>query len=910
MTMPATSRSRTRTFAVIAAIVVLIAVAIGIALRITGPVTPHAVPPAREALTDQTLYFLLTDRFANGDSTNDDGGLGPDPQVSGFDLTDSGYFQGGDFAGVEEQLDYVASLGATAIWVTPPFTNKPVQPEDSSAGYHGYWITDFTSVDPHLGGTEALESLVEAAHERDLKVFLDIITNHTADVIGYAEGDRPPYIPTDAVPYTDAQGEPFDDRAAAASDFPEVSDSSFPYTPVLEPGEENAKTPAWLNDVTMYHNRGNTTFTGEDSLYGDFYGLDDLWTEHPDVVDGMIEIYSDWAATGIDGYRIDTVRHVDDGFWEAFVPAVLDAAASHGTDDFFIFGEVYDSSRAVTSRFTTELGMPAVLDFPFQAAAREYASTGGDAAELAEFFVADDWYTAPHSSAAQLPTFLGNHDMGRFGSMLLDDNPGADDAELLSRDKLAHALMLLSRGNAVIYYGDEQGLTGDGGDKASRQPLFGTSIDEYVDDALIGTDATLADAVYDTEHPLYQWISELSAAVEDSAALTAGAHQNRVAEDGEGIYAFSRIDRDERIETVVALNSAPEPRTVRVPTWSQGDFTLVAGDGDPTVSTDADGVITLAVPAFGTVVFTADAPIQERDNVSVSIATSWNAVTGGETDPGRLPVVADVTGQGYAEVSFWARADGGEWQHIGTDDSAPYQVYDVVSDLAPGTSVEYQAVVSDGVGLEATSETVTATVPDPVISFAYPAPGDTLAFEPLIVAEVAPVRADTSVTFERRLPGGDWETIAIDTSSSAFAVLDDLAEISIGTEVLYRATVTQGSTTVTTSAISAKTGGAQGAGSPSVPGSFNEIVGCAEAWQPDCEAVAMTFDEAAGEWTLSVDLPAGSHEYKIAIDGAWTENYGEGGAADGPNMWVELAADSSATFRYDPTTHMATAELD
>ncbi|MFV0632688.1 alpha-amylase family glycosyl hydrolase [Demequina sp.] len=911
-TSPASQAHRSR-LAWTAAIVLALASTAAVAawFLLNRPVTPHAVAPVRAASTDDILYFLLTDRFANGDPSNDEGGLGADPQVSGFDPTDAGYFQGGDLEGIEQQLDYLAGLGVTGIWVTPPFTNKAVQEEDSSAGYHGYWITDFTEVDPHLGGTPALESLVTAAHDRGLKVFLDIITNHTADVIGYEEGDRVPYIATDAAPYTDAQGEPFDDRAAsAAGTFPDLTTASFPYSPVLEAGEYQAKSPAWLNDLTVYHHRGNSTFTGEDALYGDFYGLDDLWTENPVVVDGMIDIYSQWLDTGIDGYRIDTVRHVDDGFWEQFVPAIREAASERGNDDFFIFGEVYDGSRAVTSRFTTQVGMPAVLDFPFQGAARDFASGTGNATALADFFAADDWYTDADSSAAELPTFLGNHDMGRFGSMLLADNPSASDDELLARNRLAHALLLLSRGNPVIYYGDEQGLTGEAGDKAARQPLFATSIAEYVDDDLIGTDADLSTDSYDASHPLYAWVSTLTAVTRESAALTHGAHVTRLAEDGDGVYAFSRIDREERVEALVALNSSAEPRTVTIPTWTRGSFTLLTGDGDSTLGTDDAGAVTITVPAFGVAVYQADAPITERsDAPSVDLTAGWQDGAEAEIDLGRLPVRANVSGDAYAEVSFWAQVDGGAWTHLGTDDSAPYQVFDVVSDLPAGTEVTYQAVVSDGRDLEAISAVAMALVPEPTVTLASPAPGDSLGTDPLIVAQVSPARTDSSVTFERRLPGQDWEVIAVDTSSSAYAAADDLAAIEAGTEVQYRATLTQGSSTVASSVIAAKAAGARGSGTPSLPGSFNVAMGCAEVWQPDCEQALMTFDEAAGAWILTTDLPAGDHEYKIAIDGAWTENYGDGGAADGANMTLTLDAASTVVFSYDPVTHVTTATV-
>ncbi|MDN4479058.1 alpha-amylase family glycosyl hydrolase [Demequina sp. SYSU T00039] len=902
-----TMSTRTRWIGGAAAALLLAGAAVAVHLATRGE-SPHAVAPARAASSDQVLYFLMADRFADGDPGNNTGGLGDDPLVSGFDPTDAGFYQGGDLAGVEQQLDYLQGLGVTGVWISPVLTNKAVQPEDSSAGYHGYWITDFTSVDPHLGGDEALDSLVDAAHERGMKVFLDIITNHTADVIGYEGGDRLPYVAKDAQPYVDADGEAFDDTAAAATGgFPEVTASSFPHAPVLAAGEEEAKSPAWLNDVTMYHNRGNTTFTGEDSQYGDFFGLDDLWTENPQVVDGMTAIYADWIDAGIDGYRIDTVRHVDDAFWESFIPGVLEAARDKGKDDFFVFGEVYDGSRAFTSRYTTEVGLQAVLDFPFQGAARAFASGSGRATDLATFFAADDWYTDADSSATQLPTFLGNHDMGRFGSMLLEDNPAADAAELLARDELAHALLLLSRGNPIVYYGDEQGLTGEGGDKAARQPLFGTSIPEYLDDTLIGSSATLADPVLDTAQPLYRWIAELSALRTSTPALTTGAQITRVAEDARGVYAFSRIDREERREVVVAVNSAAEPRAVEIPTWTRGGFTRLVGEGDDAVVADDEGVVMVTVPAFGTLVYQADSTMVEGSDIGVTLAAGA-VETAGESDPGRLGASASVDCDCYAEVSFWARAAGGSWEHLGTDDAAPYQVMDVVSDLAPGEEVEYVAVASDGLGHESRSGTVVQTVPDPTVTLDLAA-GDSVGVDPLISATVAPARADTSVVIERKVGSGGWTEVGTDTTAPVYGVVDDLAAVEAGADVLYRARATQGAATVESSTLALKAAGSAGAGTPSLPGSFNELMGCAEWWQPDCEAAVMTFDEAASTWRITVDLPAGRHEYKVAIDGAWDENYGDGGVGDGPNMVLELDAPATVTFTYDPITHLTTAEV-
>ena len=263
-----------------------------------GPGTPptggEALQSLRAPLTGENFYFVMADRFAQGSEANDDGDpaadLDPDAyDTHGFRPSHKGYYHGGDLKGMLDRIDYIQRLGTTAIWLTPSFKNKPVQGGAvRSAGYHGYWITDFTQIDPHLGTNQDLANLVEAAHDRGMKVFFDIITNHTADVISYEQPTPYGYVSKDAVPYRTAAGNPFDDRDfAGTGGFPALDpDTSFPFTPVNpagseNPGDVNHKVPEWLNDVTLYHNRGNTTFIGENSLYGDFFGLDDLFTEHP-----------------------------------------------------------------------------------------------------------------------------------------------------------------------------------------------------------------------------------------------------------------------------------------------------------------------------------------------------------------------------------------------------------------------------------------------------------------------------------------------------------------------------------------------------------------------------------------------------------------------------------------------------
>ena len=180
--------------------------------------------------TDEVFYFVLPDRFANGSTANDTGGLSGGKLAHGYDPADKGFYHGGDMRGLIDRLDYLEGMGVNAIWMAPLFKNRPVQGSgaDASAGYHGYWITDFTQLDPHFGTNAELRELVDGAHARGIKVFFDVITNHTADVIDYAEGTYD-YVSKAEEPYWDADGLEFDDADYAGSDdFPELNLQSFP----------------------------------------------------------------------------------------------------------------------------------------------------------------------------------------------------------------------------------------------------------------------------------------------------------------------------------------------------------------------------------------------------------------------------------------------------------------------------------------------------------------------------------------------------------------------------------------------------------------------------------------------------------------------------------------------------------
>ena len=526
---------------------------------------------------DEVIYFVLPDRFENGSAANDRGGLKGDRLVTGYDPAAKGFYHGGDLKGLTARLDYIAGLGATTIWLGPIFRNRPVQGAKGaeSAGYHGYWITDFTRVDPHFGSHTDIQAFVDAAHARGMKVYLDIVTNHTADVIQYREcvdtvcafrsrGD----FPYSRTPAGAAINDGFaGDHVQTAANFGKLTRPDFAYTPYIPKGLERAKTPAWLNDPIHYHNRGDSTFRGESSLFGDFASLDDLATEHPRVVEGFIEIYGQWIDDfGIDGFRIDTAQHVNAEFWQAFAPAMLARAKAKGIPNFAIFGEVstdeMDPGRL--ARHTRVDRLPGVLDFAFWAAAIQAISGTAPTSTLARLYADDPLYEGGWEMAAANPTFLGNHDKGRFAGFVRKANPQASEDEIAKRVLLGHALMLFGRGAPVIYYGDEQGFAGDGGDQEARESLFASKVASYNDNTLLGSTATTATANFNAAHPFYRALAEMAAVRKSDTALRRGRTLVRQSGDSPGVFAFSRIIDGEFGETLVTINTGTTPQTANI----------------------------------------------------------------------------------------------------------------------------------------------------------------------------------------------------------------------------------------------------------------------------------------------------------------------------------------------------------
>ena len=700
--------------------------------RAAEPVPPVSVPRLTHPGSGQIFYFVLTDRFANGTTANDTGGIAGGPEVSGFDPSRIGYFHGGDFAGLTARLDYLKRLGVTTVWVTPPFRNKPMQA--GSAGYHGYWILDFLHTDPHLGTDAAFKEFVTQAHARGLKVCLDIVINHTADVIRY-QGGSYGYIGKAAAPYRDATGRPFDERAVAyngvnnAAAFPALSAAhSFAYVPIVPPDEAQAKNPAWLNDPVHYHNRGNSTFRGESSTHGDFGGLDDVFTEQPAVVRGFIDVYRHWIEDyGIDSFRIDTVKHVNLEFWQAFAPAIREAAQRAGKPGFLQFGEVADETGDVPllSHFSTDGGLDATLDFGFFRAARSYVSQVHSGAELDDFFALDDYYTDHGHNVQTATTFLGNHDGGRFAHFLQKDNPDASAAQLAALVKLGHGLLLLARGQPVLYYGDEQGMIGRGGwDMQAREDMFAAQAPDFKNAALLGTTRTGADDKFDETHPFYRLFHDLAALRTPHPALSRGAMIPRATGES-ALFAFSRLERGELVEYLAVFNNSRSAAlAAQVPTSQPAGAALkllfaspaLADASAQTLVADGRGRVAVALAPLQFALWRATAPLPPRaDALQVKLANpSANAVLSipareadGQTLPLRQEIRAEVTGgDGVAEVTFTMtrRSRPEQCELLGVDDAPPYRIFwRPPPDLAPGEELAFTATVDNLRGQRAAS---------------------------------------------------------------------------------------------------------------------------------------------------------------------------------------------------------------
>ena len=373
---------------------------------------------AQPDFREETIYFVITDRFADGDPANNN--IYGDEYVPG----NLRYYQGGDFKGLIDNLDYIKGMGFSAIWLTPPVMQPPGRYVNSAgtydaAGYHGYWAWDFSKIDPHLESPGAsYADLIKAAHAKGLKIIQDVVLNH-----GHG-GDTSPTVKWHA-------------RRGQLSGL----GKTFDY---------------YSDDKKWFNHKG--------PALADLLDLDD---KNPEVLKWCTQIYGKYQDLGVDAFRLDTVAWMDKKFWKKFT------AAMHARKkDFFIFGEIWTNSdyKALASYTRLAGGSPmnagmSIMDMPGSSMGNwgllEKVFKGGDYRAVEEVLKHDGKY----ADASWLVTFPDNHDKPRFNGAPPAGTPATEDqyADLLN-------YYFTARGIPCVYYGTEAMLPG-GEDPDNRRVL-------------------------------------------------------------------------------------------------------------------------------------------------------------------------------------------------------------------------------------------------------------------------------------------------------------------------------------------------------------------------------------------------------------------------------------------------------
>jgi glycosidase len=467
----------------------------------TATPSPAPPPPKLADWPDAVVYFVVLDRFADGNTANN----------ADVDVTAKGTFHGGDLAGLTRQLDEIASLGVTALWITPVVDN--IDGFVTGAGfpdwaYHGYWAEDFYKLDPRFGTEAELKSLVDEAHRRGIRVLLDVVYNHA----GYNSR-----LQTDP------------------------------------------KTKGWL--------RSNELGTcGSDDITLCVGGLPDFKTELPEVQEYLFRAHLDLAQrVGLDGFRLDTVKHVTHEFWQEH----RRRANTQLGEDFFLLGEVWGGDAQSLDPWFAADEMDAGFDFSFQGSTLGWLQGRGRT-------VAFDRYLKLREkvrSGYLLSHFLSSHDV-RGALDQLDEDKGLF--------RLAALLQMTSTGLPMVYYGEE--VARPGGDWPDNR-----------DDMPWGSRAIQPGAGKPRDEALRADYVKLIAIRKAHPALSRGVH-TALSTQGD-LLVFSQ--KHEADEVIVAVNRGAEPAeaTVAVPeSWKMGSVTDVWNNERMTVT---DGNLKIAVPAKG-----------------------------------------------------------------------------------------------------------------------------------------------------------------------------------------------------------------------------------------------------------------------------------------------------------------------
>jgi neopullulanase len=472
------------------------------------------------------LYLIMTDRFADGDTSND-GANAKSTANSSDALSERAKprgWHGGDLRGVTQHLDYLQQLGVTAVWTTPVYENHEAQ------SYHGYGATDLYRVDEHYGTLEDLKSLAASLHTHGMKLVLDTVPNHV--------GPANPWVQDEPAP--DWFHGTAKDHLTAETNFRALID---PHSPERD---RIGTLNGWFADK-----------------------LPDMNTESPAVAQYLRQNAVWWIEeTGADALRIDTFPYVGREFWHSF-NGELKELYPRLTE----VGEIFNQDPVIVSSFAgkvtrsgidTELTTP--FDFPTYFALRDVFTKGASMGKLADVLTSDSLYPYPE----KLVPFLGNHDTMRFMTAVQQQDAHSDvqgEASL----RLAFAYLLTTRGMPQIYSGDELAMYG-GEDPDNRRDFPG---------GFLGASGNVfvADGRSKEQQQMYNWVSRLANLRRAHPALSCGAEQVLASSDDWIIYTrdsshatnSSCPNTDERM--LIAIHRGPKAASTTVPlgkTWMSG----------------------------------------------------------------------------------------------------------------------------------------------------------------------------------------------------------------------------------------------------------------------------------------------------------------------------------------------------
>ena len=601
------------------------------------------------AWEDQVLYFLMLDRFSDGreqDFRGNDGQLftsGTTPLFQPGDADNAiqtdpdaaawreagGRWVGGSLKGLASKIGYLQRLGVTALWISPVFRQVPYQDT-----YHGYGIQNFLDVDPHFGTRQDLKTLVQTAHRHGIYVILDIILNHSGNVFSY-DADR--YFTQDPA----AGGGYFDPRwdgnPYRVAGFHDASgQSSLPFGPVdlkknprAWPG--GALWPEEFQHPDIFTGKGRINSWDYDPEYldGDFFDLKDIHLGNGDI-DGYVpspafwalsQAYKFWIAyADIDGFRVDTVKHMDPGAVRFFSSVIHEFAEKIGKDNFYLIGEI-TGGRQLAFNILETTGLDAALGIDDIPDRLEYLPKGyRNPSDYFDLFrnsllVQKDshvWFRD------KVVTLFDDHDQVRKGGHKARFCAGDASNRRLLLNVLA--LNTTTLGIPCIYYGSEQGFDGQGdNDRYIREAMFGGAF---------GAFRSRQRHFFNEQEPVYQELAKILSLRKQKIALRRGRQYLRaISGDGQNfgyprmlgdrmksIVPWSRSFDDQNL--LLAINTDPDqPRTA----WVDLDAGALPAEGHLTClyATDAAQIgqtltvqtvgdrqaVQLTVPAAGFVIF-------------------------------------------------------------------------------------------------------------------------------------------------------------------------------------------------------------------------------------------------------------------------------------------------------------------